>query len=104
MVAKKIKEMKDNKPPGVDGIPPKLLMETAEQINVPLATVFDLSIKEGVVSFEWKEANITPLFKNGSRNKSENYRPASLTVICKLLDRLIKYHNGGFPFRYKLLN
>ena len=27
MVAKKIKAMKDNKSPGVDGIPPKLLME-----------------------------------------------------------------------------
>ena len=28
MVAKKIKAMKDNKSPGVDGISPKLLMET----------------------------------------------------------------------------
>ena len=28
MVAKKIKAMKDNKSPGVDGIPPKLLTET----------------------------------------------------------------------------
>ena len=28
MVAKKIKEIKDNKSTGVDGIPPKLLMET----------------------------------------------------------------------------
>ena len=30
MVAIKIKTMKDNKSPGVDGIPPKLLMETVE--------------------------------------------------------------------------
>ena len=29
IVAKKIKAVKDNKSPGVDGIPPKLLMETA---------------------------------------------------------------------------
>ena len=33
MVAKKIKAMKDNKSPGVDGIPPKLLMETIEQMR-----------------------------------------------------------------------
>ena len=52
MVAKKIKAMKDNKSPGVDGIPPKLLMETVEQINIPLARVFNLSLKEGVVPFE----------------------------------------------------
>ena len=37
VVAKKIKAMKDNKSPGVDGIPPKLLMETDEQISIPLA-------------------------------------------------------------------
>ena len=48
MVAKKIKAMKDNKSPGVDGIPQKLLMETVEQISIPLARVFNLSLKEGV--------------------------------------------------------
>ena len=73
--------MKDNKSPGVAGIPPKLLVETVEQISIPLARVFNLSLKEGVFPVEWKEANIIPLFKKGSRNKSENYRP----VICKLL-------------------
>ena len=105
LVAKKIKAMKDNKSPGVDGIPPKLLMETVEQISIPLARVFNLSLKEGVVPFEWKEANIIPLFKKGSRNKSENYRPVSLTsVICKLLERLIKDHMVEFLVKHKLLN
>ena len=105
MVAKKIKAMKDNKSPGVDGIPPKLLMETVQQISIPLARVFNLSLKEGVVPFEWKEANIIPLFKKGSRNKSENYRPVSLTsVICKLLERLIKDHMVDFLVKHKLLN
>ena len=69
MVAKKIKAMKDSKSPGVDGIPPKLLMETVEQISILLARVFNLSLKHGVVPIEWKEANIIPLFKKGSRNK-----------------------------------
>ena len=105
LVAKKLKAMKDNKSPGVDGIPPKLLMETVEQISIPLARVFNLSLKEGVVPFEWKEANIIPLFKKGSRNKSENYRPVSLTsVICKLLERLIKDHMVDFLIKHKLLN
>ena len=39
MIAKKIKKMKDNKSPGVDGIPPKLLKEIVEQISTPLASV-----------------------------------------------------------------
>ena len=43
--------------------------------------------------------------KKGSRNKSENYRPVSLTsVICKLLERLIKDHMVDFLVKHKLLN
>ena len=81
----------------MDGIPPKLLIETVEQIGIPLARVFNLSLKEGVVPLEWKEAKIIPLFKKGLLNKSENYRAVSLTsVICKLLERLIKYHMVDF--------
>ena len=54
---------------------------------------------------EWKEANIIPLFKKGSRSKSENYRPVSLTsVICKLLERLIKDHLVDFLVKNKLIN
>ena len=90
MVAIKIRDMKDNKSPGVDGIPPKLPLEIVEQISVPLVTVFNLSLEEGIVQLEWKEANIIPLFKKGSRNKLENNKPVSLTSeICKLLERLM---------------
>ena len=73
MVARKIKALKDNKSLGVDGIPPKLLIETVEQISVPLARVFNLLLRERVVPLEWNEGNIIPIFKKGSRNNSENY-------------------------------
>ena len=99
MIANKIKKMKDNKSPGVDGIPPKLLKEIVEQISTPLAK------EEGIVPSEWKEANITPLFKKGSRNKPENYRPVSLTsVVCKLLETLIRDHMVEFLVKYNLIN
>ena len=131
MIAKKIKKMKDNKSPGVDGIPPILLKENVEQISIPLAKLFNLSLEEGIVPgippillkeiveqisiplaklfnlsleegivpSEWKEANITPLFKK------ENYRPVSLTsVVCKLLKTLIRDHMVEFLVKRKLLN
>ena len=67
--------------------------------------MFNLSLEEGIVPLEWKEANIIPLFKKGSRNKSENYTPVSLTsVICKLLERLIKDHLVDFLVKNKLIN
>ena len=97
VVVSKTNNMKENKSPGVDGISPKLLKETVEQICTPLAHVFNMSLQEEIVPFEWKEAKIIPLFKKGSRNKWVNYRPESLTlVICKLLETIIRDHMMDF--------
>ena len=43
--SKMIQTLRDNKSPAVDGIPPKLLMKTVEQISIPLARVFKLSLE-----------------------------------------------------------
>ena len=105
MIAKNIKTMKDNTSPGVDGIPAKLLKEIVEQISTPLAKFFNLSLEEGIVPSEWKEANITPLFKKGSRNKPANYIVVSLTsLVCKLLETLIRDHMVEFIVKHKLIN
>ena len=52
VVATKIKYMKENKPPGVDGLSPRILKETVEQISTPLAHVFNMSLQEGIVPLE----------------------------------------------------
>ena len=106
VVASKINNMKENKSPGVDGISPKILKETIEQISTPLAHMFkNMSLQEGIVPLEWKEANIIPLFKKGSRNKSVNFGPVSLTsVFCKLLETIIRDHMMDFLLKHKLIN
>jgi len=68
-------------------------------------------MNEGDVPLDWRSANVTPIFKKGSRNMPENYRPVSLTsqlskvtesmirdIIISHLDRhkLIR-HSGWFP-------
>ena len=63
IVPSKINDMKENKSPGVDGLSPKILKQTVEQISKPLAHVFIMSLQVGIVPLEWKEANIIPLFK-----------------------------------------
>ena len=70
VVASKINNTKENKSPGVDGISPKILKETAKQISTPLALVFNMSLQEGIVPLEWKEANIIPLFKKNVQETS----------------------------------
>ena len=90
--------MKDNKSPRVDGIPPKLLKESVQKMSTPLAKVNNLSLEDGIVPSEWKEANIMPLFKKGSRNEYQGVvcftlSPTSIAVagfastVCKLQSR-----------------
>ena len=74
-------------------------------VVTPEVVVINMSHQEGIVPFEWKEANIIPLFKKGTRNKSVNYRPVSLTsVICKLLETIIRDHMMDFLIKHKLIN
>ena len=90
-VYKKLKYLKIDKAQGYDGIPPRILKETAEIIAYPLTKIFIESINSGILPSKWKKANITPIFKKGDKKKAENYRPISLTsVCCKLLESLIK--------------
>ena len=67
--------------------------------------MFNMSLQEGVVPLEWREADIIPLFKMGSGNRSVNYRPVSLTsVICELLEAVIRDRMIDFLVRRKLVN
>ena len=46
VAARKTNNMKENKSPGLDGLSPKILKETVEQISKPLAHVFNMSLHE----------------------------------------------------------
>lgn len=59
-------------------------------------------MKEGTVPQVWKNANVTPVHKNGSKNDVTNYRPISLlTVLSKVLERLV--HKAIYPSLHKVI-
>ena len=88
-VRKKLSKLKPNKASGPDGISVNVLRNCLN-FDVPLKILFDKSLKSGVVPQDWRDANVTPLFKKGARTKSSNYRPVSLTSqIVKLLERIV---------------
>ena len=91
-ILKLLKEININKSQGPDLLHPRLLFEARELIAKPLFIIFRNSIDTGILPREWKEANISPIYKNkGNKHKTTNYRPVSLTsVVCKLLEKLIR--------------
>ena len=60
---------------------------------------------QGVVPNDWREANITALFKKGSKSASQNYRPVSLkSVICKQMESIINDEIIKHLDIFKLIN
>ena len=75
---------------GPDGIPAKLLKETASVIAPSLCELFNKSLHTGTLPQEWKDANIVPVFKKGDPEHTENYRPISLlSQVSKVLERCV---------------
>ena len=65
----------------------------AAQLAPILHNIFQLSVDSSHVPVVWKNANVTAIFKKGSRAKAANYRPISLTsVASKLLEHIIHSH------------
>ena len=58
-----------------------------------LSALFNQSINTGELPSDWTTANVSPVFKKGSRSNPCNYRPISLTsVLCKTLEHVIHRH------------
>ena len=55
-----------------------------------ITAIFQKSIDSS--DSDWKNANISPVFKKGDRHLPENYRPVSLkSVLSKSLEHIVCY-------------
>ena len=88
-VRQKLSNLKANKACGVDCIHVNALKEV-QNFDVPLSDIFKYSLRNSCLPQVWRDANITPLHKKGSRMNSNNCRPVSLTSqVMKLMERLV---------------
>ena len=78
---------------GPDGIFPRLLKETANNVAPMLTLIYQATLKQRMIPADWKKALVAPIFKKGARTCPANYRPISLTCIpCKILEHIIYSH------------
>ena len=89
-VHKLLKNLKVHKATGPDEIPAYILKTAADELAPALALLFQLSMDQGEIPQDWKQALVVPIFKKGDKHQPSNYRPVSLTSItCKLLEHII---------------
>ena len=78
---------------GPDEVPACLLREGACWLADPLTRLYNISLHQGRLPSDWTSANVTPVFKKGSKHLASNYCPISLTCTSvRLLERLLYDH------------
>lgn len=92
-IIKLLNNINPKKANGPDLIPCRILKEAAVEIAPFLQFLFSKSMESGAVPSDWLKANVTSVFKKGSKHLVANYRPISLTAVpCKILEHII-FHN-----------
>ena len=91
MVADELKRLNQYKSCGPDQLHPRLLIELADIIALPITLLFNMTMKQGILPNDWRRAFVSPIFKKGSKHLPENYRPISLTaILCKMMERFVR--------------
>jgi len=89
IVFKKLSLLNVSKSTGPDSMHPHFLKNCADLIAEPLTYIFRKSFEESCLPEE--SANVTPLYKKGSKLDPKNYRPVSLTCVsCKIMEAVIR--------------
>ena len=94
IIPKELETIIDNLQPklssGLDNVNNKIIKELKEYIVIPLTTIFNNSLVEGIFPEKMKTAKVVPLYKAKERSLTTNYRPISLLLtISKLLEKVI---------------
>ena len=88
-VRKLIQSLNTKKAPGSDNVTPRILVESCDVLEGPIAHLFSVSVKEKTVPSQWKIANILPIPKK--KNPTiQDLRPISLLpVVSKLFEKCV---------------
>lgn len=89
---------------GPDNIPNLFLKRYAEWVAKFLIVIFNASLQQHNVPNDWRRARVVPIYKAGTKNNVNNYRPISLTcTCCKLLEHVLSRCLYEYIERYNKL-
>ena len=89
-VKKILHRLNPDKASGPDDLSARVLKECTAEIAQVLACIFSQLLIQATVPDDWRQANVTPIYKKGEKYDPANYRPVSLTCICcKTLEHIL---------------
>ena len=90
---------------GPDGISNNLIKICADGITKVFTDFVNLSLRSGVFPDDWKQANVTPIFKKDDRQLKSNYRPVSLlNAFSKITEKVVFTRVYNFQLDINFLN
>ena len=85
-----VAKLKNKKSVGLDGVNVKIFKAAAQIITPYLKTAYKKCISEDVFPKSMKIAKVVPVFKDGEKNLTSNYRPISiLGNLSKIFEKVI---------------
>ena len=73
-----LKNVDTSKACGHDGVENKIIQICCKGLSDSFTSLINFSFRLGEFPFQWKLANVIPLFKKDNRHLKTNYRPVSL--------------------------
>ena len=90
-VEDKLLNLNPNKSAGPDGLHPRILRELAGPLAIPVCNLMNKCFEQGKIPEEWKDSNVTCIYKKGDKIDPGNYRPVSLTcILSKVAESFVK--------------
>ena len=90
-VEDKLLNLNPNKSAGPDGLHPRILRELAGPLAIPVCNLMNKCFEQGKIPEEWKDSNVTCIFKKGDKTDPGNYKPVSLTcILSKVAESFVK--------------
>ena len=103
-ISRIIKNLKNHKSPGLDGLTAEILKVSHDVIVEKLTHLVNESLKSGTFPQVLKAARVVPIYKSGKKSIRENYRPISnLSVLSKIFERAVHERLYNFMDKNKLL-
>ena len=100
-----MKNLKNTKSVGVDGISVFVLKSCALEIAHIVTHLINKSLCDGKFPTRWKLSKVIPLFKGGDKNSPHDYRPISiLCTLSKVLERVVHKQLNVYLDRHNVLS